>query len=541
MGDRRLRPVPIPNAYWLPGTRILAGEYPGSGDAGTTSERLELFLDAGITSFVNLTTEGELEPYERHLRRLGASRGIEVRHHRLPVTDVSVPSPEDMNRILDLIEQEHAAGGTVYVHCWGGIGRTGTVVGCWFVREGLDGNAALARLAQLWCTVEKCDWSPQSPETNQQRAFVRDWPQREAGRLAALRHAPDGTRRRREFYRGCLLGGGVGDALGAPVEFQSLDQIRHAFGPGGIADFAPAYGRLGAITDDTQMSLFTAEGLLRAVCRDNHKGLCDPGDVLHHAYARWLATQGERSRCAWDPAKFDGWLIRLPALRSRRAPGNTCLSSLQLELPGSVQRPANNSKGCGGVMRAAPAGMIRWGDPFELGRDLAAITHGHPTGSLAAGCLALLVHEILEGRSLPEAVATTLGRLTRQPHHQECLAAIDAAAAAWQSGAPPSAETVERLGKGWVAEEALAIGLYSALAAGEDFAAGVRLAVNHGGDSDSTGAIAGNLLGALLGAHAIPKPWLEALELRDEITALADDLLTRFRADAEWGDRYPGW
>jgi len=250
--------------------------------------------------------------------------------------------------------------------------------------------------------------------------------------------------------------------------------------------------RLGAITDDTQMTLFTAEGLLRAVCRGSPKGSCDPSGVLHHAYARWLETQGVR-------------------------------------------------KGCGGVMRAAPAGMIRWGDPFELGRDLAAITHGHPTGFLAAGCLALLVHEILEGRSLPDAVATTLGRLMTQPHHQECLAAIDAAAAAWQSGAPPSAETVERLGKGWVAEEALAIGLYSALAAGDDFAAGVRLAVNHGGDSDSTGAIAGNLLGALLGVHAIPKPWLEALELRDEISAVADDLLTRFRADPEWGDRYPPW
>jgi len=198
MGDPRLRPVPIPNAYWLPGKRILAGEYPGSGDAGTTSERLELFLDAGVTSFIDLTTEGELESYEWLVRRLGASRGLEVRYHRLPVADVSVPSPEDMNRILDLIEQEHAAGRTVYVHCWGGIGRTGTVVGCWFVREGLDGKAALARLAELWRTVEKCDWCPQSPETNQQCGFVRDWPLREARRLAALRHAPAGTRHRRE-------------------------------------------------------------------------------------------------------------------------------------------------------------------------------------------------------------------------------------------------------------------------------------------------------------------------------------------------------
>ncbi len=255
-----MRPVPIPNAYWLPGKRILAGEYPGSGDAGTTAERLELFLDAGITSFIDLTTEGELESYEWLVRRLGASRGLEVRYHRLPVADVSVPSPEDMNRILDLIEHEHASGATVYLHCWGGIGRTGTVVGCYFVREGLDGKAALARLAQLWRTVEKCDWCPRSPETNEQCAFVRDWPLREACRLAALRHAPDGTRRRREFYRGCLLGGAV-------------------------------YGRLGAITDGTQMTLFTAEGLLRSVCRGNHEGVCDRNAVLRpRASARAAAA-----------------------------------------------------------------------------------------------------------------------------------------------------------------------------------------------------------------------------------------------------------
>ena len=172
------RPVPIPNSYWLPGTRILAGEYPGARDARATSARLELFLDAGITSFIDLTRPGELAPYEPSLREMAAGRGLEVHYQRLPITDFSVPTPEFMHRILDLIEAEHAAGRTVYVHCWGGVGRTGTVVGCHLVRSGLDGKAALARLAELWRTVEKCDWCPDSPESDEQRAFVLDWPGR---------------------------------------------------------------------------------------------------------------------------------------------------------------------------------------------------------------------------------------------------------------------------------------------------------------------------------------------------------------------------
>jgi protein-tyrosine phosphatase len=170
------RPIPIPNSYWLPGERILAGEYPGAPDARTTSARLELFLDAGITSFVDLTWDGELVSYEPVLRELAAERGIEVRYHRMSIEDMRVPTSEHMDRILDLIEAEHAAGQTVYVHCWGGVGRTGTVVGCHFVRSGLDGRSALAQLAELWRTVEKCYWCPHSPETEVQRAFVRGWP-----------------------------------------------------------------------------------------------------------------------------------------------------------------------------------------------------------------------------------------------------------------------------------------------------------------------------------------------------------------------------
>src|SRR5437588_6973141 len=134
-------------------------------------------------------------------------------------------------------------------------------------------------------------------------------------------------------YRGCLIGGAVGDALGAPIEFMSLSQIRTAFGPAGVSAFAPAYGHLGAITDDTQMTMFTAEGLIRAWVRGALKGVCHPPSVVHYAYLRWLKTQGGSPKLPYgDPMEMDGWLIKQPELWSRRAPGNTCLSALKSTL-----------------------------------------------------------------------------------------------------------------------------------------------------------------------------------------------------------------
>ena len=195
-----------------------------------------------------------------------------------------------------------------------------------------------------------------------------------------------------DLFEGCLLGGAVGDALGAAIEFMSLPEIRSRFGKEGIKTYAEAYGRNGAITDDTQMTLFIAEGLLRAYCREYYKGICHPPSVVHHAYVRWLNTQGEHSKSGFEGSR-DGWLIQIPELHSRRAPGNSCLSALRAPEMGTIERPINNSKGCGGVMRIAPVGMM-WDDPqtvFDRACEIAAITHGHPTGYIAAGCLAAII------------------------------------------------------------------------------------------------------------------------------------------------------
>ena len=329
----------------------------------------------------------------------------------------------------------------------------------------------------------------------------------------------------RDRIRGSLLGGAVGDALGAPIEFDSLAEIRARFGAEGLLEPAPAFGRLGAITDDSQMTLFTAEGLILAAGDPAFAGRSGMVRSVHRAYLRWLRTQGERSAHPTFDRTDEGWLLGVAALHSRRDPGHTCLSALRAPRMGSAAQPLNPSKGCGGLMRIAPAGLARWiGDPFAAGSEIAAITHGHPTGFLAAGFQALAIREAAAGTPLRSACEEALEELRRHPGHQECAAAVGRAVSlSVEKRGQASPEDVESLGQGWVAEEALAIALFSALAA-PDFESALRLAVNHGGDSDSTGAVAGNLLGASLGEAAIPARWLAPLELRCEIERLAEQL-----------------
>jgi len=346
-------------------------------------------------------------------------------------------------------------------------------------------------------------------------------------------------------FQGCLLGGAVGDAVGAPVELLDLEQIVRTYGERGIRDFAPAYGKLGAITDDTQMTLFTAEGMLCArLASIIHGYEPDYFRAASSSYARWLMTQENSNRANSHTAK-PSWLLQQRRLFSRRAPGATCLSALQSK-QGKIARAANDSKGCGGVMRVAPVGMYfarAYGSEcsspklvssiFATGYDLAAITHGHPSGCLSAAVLAVIVSLVLAGSSLDEAIQVGKEELRKQPFHKEALAAIEKAEALAKTR-PHERSALRELGRGFVAEEALAIALYCALSA-ENFEGGIVLAVNHSGYSNSTGTICGNLLGAASGIQAIPERWLSPLELRSTIEALADDLATF----PEWSLRGP--
>lgn len=353
------------------------------------------------------------------------------------------------------------------------------------------------------------------------------------------------TRRSLNHVAGCLAGGAAGDALGAPVEFMSAAEIRNTYGPGGIAGFAAAYGRKGAVTDDTQMTLFTAEGLVLS----RERGGGDPGIIplfVYQAYLRWLSTQQ-----AVDPISLvdrhgtctmvDGLLITQKALYARRAPGNACLSSLMSGEMGTVADPVNDSKGCGGVMRIAPVGyFLPRQRVFDTACAIAAITHGHPTGYLAAGCMAQIISEISYGADLPAAVRSALRTLESRPRHEECLASLSAALAHGETAATNDAgidhsAVIESLGQGWIAEEALSIGVYCALAAKGDIDRGLRMAVNHGGDSDSTGSITGNIMGALMGFAAIPEKYLSDLELLPLIRELAQDLFERMPDGVQGG------
>ena len=329
---------------------------------------------------------------------------------------------------------------------------------------------------------------------------------------------------------GCLLGGAVGDALGAPVEFLSLAELRGQFGPAGVTDYLErnAEGRA-EFTDDTQMTLFTAEGLLIA----RQRAAWDPMQSIYRAYLRWLRTQRSRPTGPTGELTREGRLIGVNGMWKIRAPGGTCLTALGSGRMGTPDQRINNSKGCGGVMRAAPVGMFFAGEAaFERGCQSAAITHGHPSGYLAAGVLAQTVAEIIARHEpgchprevLEKSILASVETLRRWPDHEETLRSVEQALQVARE-APAVPETVQSLGGAWVGEEALGISLFCALAHAEDFRAGVLLSVNHSGDSDSTGAITGNLLGLLNGVEAIPAPWLEHLDLREEIESVAQEII----------------
>lgn len=322
------------------------------------------------------------------------------------------------------------------------------------------------------------------------------------------------------FY-GCLFGGAVGDALGAQVEFLPINIIKKKFGSKGIQDYAPEYGRLGAITDDTQMTLFTAEGLIQAFLNNS----AEPKTFVYDAYFRWLKTQNSFSDSDRFKSACGGWLMDIPELCFRRAPGHSCMTGMQNTWMGTMDKPPNDSKGCGGIMRIAPVGLTNY-KHFQTGCEIAALTHGNPTGFLASGFMALLINLILKGNGLPKAIELSTEELVKWQDHAECLQAVESAVklAKRSKGSP---QNVEKLGAGWIAEEALAISLFCSLTA-EDFRSGVIAAVNHTGDSDSTGAITGNILGTLLGYPAIPAEWINKLELNNVIGKIAHDFYMCF-------------
>lgn len=320
--------------------------------------------------------------------------------------------------------------------------------------------------------------------------------------------------------KGSLLGGAIGDALGYPIEFERniKEKERTRFKDEGL------------ISDDTQMTLFTANALIWRETRLNMRGIAMlPVDAIYFGYKDWLDTQngtnGERSI---------SWIKEIPELNVRRAPGITCLNALSSGKKGTIDEPINNSKGCGSVMRVAPIGLYISNENVagKIAAEASAITHGHALGIMPsyvfASMISLIVYKDL---NILDALKRSIDGLLENynifnKNDLNLFTDLIDKAIDLNSSDLSDQKAISELGEGWVAEEAFAIAIFSCLRHQDNFEDTVVCAVNHDGDSDSTGSIAGNIIGAYLGEESIPGYYLDSLELKDIIKEIADDLAT---------------
>lgn len=342
---------------------------------------------------------------------------------------------------------------------------------------------------------------------------------------------------------GCMVGGAIGDALGYPVEFMSLDRIRREYGVNGITRYHLHNG-VAEISDDTQMSLCTANGLITGMVKGEVGGMTgNLQDYVWDAYREWYQLQCFKKvegECCFGVSK-------LPEMLSWRAPGNTCIHALRDGRPGVLGAAINDSKGCGGVMRVAPVALLfiphgNNEEKAQLGATVAALTHGHSLGFLPAAMLAYILSEILypsenSDTSLSAIIVSSINKMKqlygKKYQRTSYLNTLIQLAVDLAETDIEDCEAVVRLGEGWVAEETLAIAVYCCLKHQDDFEKAIVASVNHSGDSDSTGAVAGNIIGAWLGYQAIPSYYLEHLELRNVLEVISADLCSECRCDGK--------
>ena len=373
---------------------------------------------------------------------------------------------------------------------------------------------------------------------------------------------------RLDLVRGSLVGGAAGDALGYAVEFNHYSEIIAKYGQPGITEYELVNG-VAEISDDTQMTLFTANGLLMGLTRKFMRGIGQaPEYYVEYAYQDWFDTQmksykGVMGQDDKHCSNRHTWLSALPELYSRRAPGKTCMIAISEMKEGRT--PQNNSKGCGGVMRVAPWPLfcacheVRYGiEQIDVaGGEIARLTHKHPLGWIPAILMTHIIYRIVkDGRFegldkvsavkhfaaivnealqlLPSLVVeNNVSDVTwdqEKPigevfyHDVERQRELIERALTLAGNELNDVDNISRLGEGWVGEETLAIAIYAVARHIDSFEDALIAAVNHDGDSDSTGAVAGNIIGAIVGYDAIPDKFKKNLELHDVILAIADDL-----------------
>lgn len=341
---------------------------------------------------------------------------------------------------------------------------------------------------------------------------------------------------KQDKIRGSLVGGAVGDAFGYPVEFvYSFQDIQAKYGEEGITDYDLSYPWLdekitkAQFSDDTQMTLYTAEGLLEA-----EQSGQPVVQTICNAYIAWFGHQVGRK----VKTSYKSELAQIKELNQRRAPGNTCISALFAINSG--KEPDNSSKGCGGVMRVAPIGLYGAAHGWTLDKtarlagEAAELTHLHPLSTYSSAALAVIVQLCVDAEAMDaekfkmivrkslDVVAEVYGESA--PAMDEFMAIIEKSIRLADNQLLDWEIIENGLGGGWVAEETLAIAVFSVLRHIDDFSACMVCAVNHGGDSDSTGAVAGNIIGAILGYDALPAKFTADIQLRDLLLATADRL-----------------
>lgn len=309
---------------------------------------------------------------------------------------------------------------------------------------------------------------------------------------------------------GCLLGGALGDALGYPVEFEKVSQMSQDH------DFDKIVDKL-IVSDDTQMTLFTANALLL----DGNLRI-----NTWNCYQDWLETQFKQGKSELSHRPIS-WLMEYPEMYASREPGRTCLMTLMRGIPGDLNEPINQSKGCGALMRVAPLAFIDREDPYSVAIENSALTHGHQMSHIASAALVSLLRYISEGETLCDSVS-----LMRQDIKRIFMDSLevkvfdDLLQQAIFAGEKDfdDMEIISRLGEGWVAEETLAIALYCSLKYSNDLKKALRVAVFHDGDSDSTGSVTGQILGTLLGAKKLPQEEIKRLDLLEPLMKMIERL-----------------
>ena len=536
---------PLHQCYYVGGT-LFAGEYPGGKYVELAESKLKRMHHFGVRHFVDLTEEGELRPYRQLLPN-------DTTYLRFPIRDVDVPkSVEAVHQLIDKMENLMKQDGFTYIHCWGGVGRTGTIVACYESRQMKEPTLekALTAMRSRFSNMPKASHR-KSPETQEQIDFVRQFVESCKQREEYMRL------RTKDRIRGSMMAGAAGDALGYTVEFMSRRSTIAQYGSKGITKFDLSSDGKALVSDDTQMTLFTACGMLMGVTRGYMRGIGgQPEKYVDGAYLDWYYTQtGRKKKMLTDDFHYT-WLRDLPELAHRRAPGNTCLSACESLLQGKEVQ--NHSKGCGGIMRVAPMALLMAGywsrnksfynvqQMDEAGAEVAAVTHKHPLAFLPSAMLTHLIYRVIrmEENEIKANIAdialetiNVLDNIYKGEYEEDkhFLANLTRMAVKLATNSKSDAENIRMLGEGWTGDEAWAIALYCVVRHIGSIEDAIIAAVNHDGDSDSTGAVCGNIMGAIYGYEAMKHKRLfcqqgkeleKTLELSNIILTLADDLYT---------------